>query len=105
MNLSAFFPYLLVMAGVTYLIRMLPLTLIRKPIRSRFLRSFLAYVPYAVLGAMTLPDALYATSSLWTAIPGVLVAAVMAWRGKSLLSVAAAACLAVAAAQAVMMLM
>ncbi len=105
MSLSAFFPYLLVMAGVTYLIRMLPLTLIRKPIRSRFLRSFLAYVPYAVLGAMTLPDALYATSSLWTAIPGALVAAVMAWRGKSLLSVAAAACLAVAAAQAVMMLM
>ncbi len=105
MSLSAFFPYLLVMAGVTYLIRMLPLTLIRKPIRSRFLRSFLAYVPYAVLGAMTLPDALYATSSMWTAIPGVLVAAVMAWRGKSLLSVAAAACLAVAAAQALMMLM
>lgn len=104
MSFSAFLPYLLVMAVVTYLIRMLPLTLIRKPIRSRFLRSFLTYVPYAVLGAMTLPDALYATSSLWTAIPGVLVAAVMAWRGKSLLAVAAAACLAVAAAQGIMLL-
>ncbi len=105
MSFAAFLPYVIVMAGVTYLIRMLPLTLIRKPISSRFLRSFLAYVPYAVLGAMTLPEALHATTSIWTAIPGVIVAAVMAWRGKSLIAVAAAACLAVAAAQGIMMLL
>ena len=50
MSASSFYPYLLVMAGVTYLIRMLPLTVFRREIRSRFLRSFLYYVPYAVLG-------------------------------------------------------
>ena len=56
MSTSSFYPYLLVMAGVTYLIRMLPLTVFRREIRSRFLRSFLYYVPYAVLGSMTIPD-------------------------------------------------
>ena len=105
MSWTAFLPYLIVMAGVTYLIRMLPLTVFRKEIKSRFVRSFLHYVPYAVLGAMTFPDVLYATGSLWTALCGLIVAVVMAWRGKSLLSVAIGACLAVAAAQGVMLLL
>lgn len=104
MSWSAYFPYLIVMAGVTYLIRMLPLTVFRKEIKSVFITSFLHYVPYAVLGAMTFPDVLYSTGSLWTALIGLIVAVVMAWRGKSLLSVAIGACLAVAAAQAVMQL-
>ena len=99
MSWTTFLPYLIVMAAVTYLIRMLPLTVFRKEIKSRFVRSFLHYVPYAVLGAMTFPDVLYATGSLWTALCGLIVAVVMAWRGKSLLSVAIGACLAVAAAQ------
>ena len=103
MSWTTFLPYLLVMAAVTYLIRMLPLTVFRKEIKSRFVRSFLHYVPYAVLGAMTFPDVLYATGSLWTALCGLIVAVVMAWRGKSLLSVAIGACLAVAAAQGVML--
>ena len=103
MSWTTFLPYLIVMAGVTYLIRMLPLTVFRKEIKSRFVRSFLHYVPYAVLGAMTFPDVLYATGSLWTALCGLVVAVVMAWRGKSLLSVAIGACLAVAAAQGVML--
>ena len=103
MSWTTFLPYLIVMAGVTYLIRMLPLTVFRKEIKSRFVRSFLHYVPYAVLGAMTFPDVLYATGSLWTALCGLIVAVVMAWRGKSLLSVAIGACLAVAAAQGVML--
>ena len=60
-------------------------------------------VLFAVLGAMTFPDVLYATGSLWTALCGLIVAVVMAWRGKSLLSVAIGACLAVAAAQGVML--
>lgn len=63
MSAEAFYPYLLVMAGVTYLIRMLPLTVFRREIRSPFLRSFLYYVPYAVLGAMTRPDIFYATAA------------------------------------------
>jgi len=104
MSWSDFFPYLLVMAGVTYLIRMLPLTVFRKEIKSVFVKSFLHYVPYAVLGAMTFPDVMYSTGSLWTALVGLVVAIVMAWRGRSLLTMAIGACLAVAAAQGVMML-
>ncbi|MBE5804090.1 MAG: AzlD domain-containing protein [Clostridiales bacterium] len=105
MSWSDFFPYLLVMAGVTYLIRMLPLTVFRREIRSVFVKSFLHYVPYAVLGAMTFPDVLYSTDSLWTALAGLVVAIIMAWRGRSLLTVAIGACLAVAAAQGVMLLL
>lgn len=105
MSWSDFFPYLLVMAGVTYLIRMLPLTVFRREIKSVFVKSFLHYVPYAVLGAMTFPDVLYSTGSLWTALVGLVVAIVMAWRGRSLLTVAIGACLAVAAAQGIMLLL
>ena len=61
MEMSAFLPYLLVMAGVTYLIRDLPLVLVRKKIKNRFLQSFLYYIPYTVLSAMTFPAILYAT--------------------------------------------
>ena len=101
MSASSFYPYLLVMAGVTYLIRMLPLTFFRREIRSRFLRSFLYYVPYAVLGSMTIPDIFYSTGSLWTALIGLIVAVILAWKEKSLLTVALCACGAVAIAQVV----
>lgn len=104
MSWAAFFPYLLVMAGVTYLIRMLPLTVWRRDVRSRFFRSFLYYVPYAVLGAMTFPDVLYATGNLWTALAGLLAAVIMAWRGRSLITVAVGACAAVAVAQALLLI-
>ncbi len=97
--------YLAVMAGVTYLIRMLPLTVFRREIKSVFIRSFLHYVPYAVLAAMTIPGILTSTGNIWTALAGLAVAVVMAWRGMSLLSVAIGACLAVAAAQGIMMLL
>ena len=105
MSWTNFFPYLIVMAGVTYLIRMLPMTVFRREIKSVFVRSFLHYVPYAVLGAMTFPDVLYATGSLWTALAGLVVAVAMAWQGRSLLTVAVGACLAVAAAQGDMRLL
>lgn len=105
MNWGDYLPYLIVMAGVTYLIRMLPLTVFRKEIHSRFIRSFLHYVPYAVLGAMTFPDVLTSTGSLWTALAGLIVAMVMAWRGRSLLTVAIGACLTVAAVQGIMLLL
>lgn len=80
--------YLAVMAGVTYLIRMIPFTLFRKEIKSAFFRSFLAYVPYAVLGAMTFPSIFYATASLPSAIAGTAVALVLAFCKRSLLTVA-----------------
>ncbi len=103
--MTAHFPlYLLIMAGVTYLIRMLPLTLFRKEIQSTFIKSFLHYVPFAVLGAMTIPDVLYSTGDMRTAVVGLAVAVFLAWRGKSLLTVALAACAAVLVAQGVLML-
>ena len=105
MNWSIFLPYLAVTAGVTYLIRMLPLTVFRKEIKSRFIRSFLAYIPYAVLGAMTFPDVLYSTGDMRTAVCGVAVAVILSWRGRSLLTVAVAACCAVALAQAALLIM
>ena len=87
--------YTLVMAGVTYLIRMLPFVVFRKPIRNRFFRSFLYYVPYAVLGAMTFPAILYSTSHLTSAAIGLLVSVILAWFGRGLLTVAVSACLTV----------
>ena len=84
--------YILVMAGVTYLIRMLPLTLVRGKIESTFVKSFIFYVPYAVLSAMTIPAIFYSTSSLASALAGLVVAIVLAFIGKSLLTVAISAC-------------
>lgn len=87
------FIYMILMAGVTYLIRMLPLALCQKEIQSKFLKSFLFYVPYSVLGAMTFPAIFTSTQSMPAAVAGTLSALWMAYREKSLLSVAAMACL------------
>lgn len=84
--------YILVMAGVTYLVRMLPMALFRRKIRNRFVLSFLQYVPYAVLGAMTFPAILYSTGGIWSAVAGLLVAALLAWFHRDLLTVALSAC-------------
>lgn len=84
--------YILVMAGVTYLIRMLPLSLVRGKIESSFVKSFIFYVPYAVLSAMTIPAIFYSTSSLVSALAGLAVAIILAFFGKSLLTVALSAC-------------
>lgn len=92
MEWLAFWKYLLVMAGVTYLIRMLPLAAIRRRVRSVFLQSFLYYVPYAVLGAMTFPAVLSSTGNPWSAAAGAVAALALGWMGKGLLTVAAAAC-------------
>ena len=89
------FAYIVVMAVVTYLIRMLPLTLIRRKIKNRFIRSFLYYVPYTTLAAMTFPAILTATGSILSAVLGFLTALVLAFRGKSLLTVAVCASAAV----------
>ena len=79
--------YIFTMALTTYLIRMLPLTLLRRPIRSRFIRSFLYYVPYACLTAMTFPAILSSTENMLSGAAAFLTAVVLALRGKSLLSV------------------
>ena len=86
-----FWIYLLVMFGVTYLIRVLPLVLIRHQIKNKFIRSFLAYIPYTVLAAMTFPAVFYAVESPIAAISGVLCALVLAFLNKGLCTVAASA--------------
>lgn len=87
--------YIVVMAGVTYLIRALPIALLRRKIRSRFVKSFLFYVPYAVLAAMTVPAIFESTGSFLSALAGFLAAAALAWAGGNLLAVALVACAAV----------
>ena len=83
--------YIAVMALVTYLIRMLPFTLFRRKIESRFIRSFLYYIPYAVLSAMTIPAIFYATGNMVTSVIGAVVALVLAYLRLPLIVVALAA--------------
>ena len=80
--------YIFTMALTTYLIRVLPMTIFRKPIKSRFLRSFLYYVPYCCLTAMTFPAILSSTESILSGAAALIVAVVLAYRGKSLIVVA-----------------
>lgn len=87
--------YIAVMALVTYLIRVIPLTVFRNKIENRYVKSFLYYVPYTCLTAMTFPAILYATGSTLSALAGVIAAAASAFYNKSLVTVAAFACLAV----------
>lgn len=94
-NTILFFKYLAVMAGVTYAIRVIPLVLCKKKIKNEFVKSFLYYIPYAVLGAMTFPAIFYSTGNFATACIGFVIAFLLAWREKSLLVVAACASLAV----------
>lgn len=104
--------YVLIMAVTTYLIRMLPLVIFRKEIKSRFIKSFLHYVPYSCLAAMTFPAVLYATQlsgmpsyvGLITAGLGFISAVIIAWRGKGLPVVASVACLVTLTAELAAML-
>lgn len=84
--------YILVMAAVTYLIRVLPLTLIKKDIKNKIIRSFLYYVPYVTLAVMTFPAILTATNNMYAAFAGFLVAVILAWCRKSLFQVSITAC-------------
>lgn len=84
--------YILVMAAVTYLIRVLPLTLIRKEIKNTFVRSFLYYVPYVTLAVMTVPAIFQATGNPVTGVAGFVAAVLLAYKGASLVKVAIGAC-------------
>lgn len=84
--------YIAVMAGVTYLIRVLPLTLIRKEIKNQTIRSFLFYVPYVTLAVMTFPAIIQATDSMWAGLAALIAGIALAWFGGSLFQVAVAAC-------------
>ena len=84
--------YIFIMAAVTFAIRVTPLTLIRGQIKSRFLRSFLYYVPYVTLSVMTFPAILTATGSIISATLALMVAVILSLRGNKLPVVTAAAC-------------
>ena len=86
--------YVLIMALTTYLVRMLPMTLFRKRIKSRFARSFFHYIPYAVLAAMTLPAIFYSTDGILPAVAGLAVAVGLSLANCSLIVVSVAACVA-----------
>lgn len=102
MENSKFFIYLIVMAGVTYLVRAIPMALIKEKIKNRFILSFLHYIPYTVLSAMTVPAIFSATDSPITAAVGFIVALVAAFFEKSLVLVAALSCLGVLFTEIVM---
>ena len=88
MNYTRIFTAIAVMALVTYIPRMLPLTFMKRKIQNRFIQSFLQYVPYAVLAAMTFHDILYSTSALVSAVVGLFAALALAYWNKSLITVA-----------------
>lgn len=83
---------LIIMAGVTYLIRMIPLSLVRGKIKSTFIKSFLFYIPYAVLAAMTFPAVFSATGSYIPSIAATIAAIILAYFEKGLLTVALFSC-------------
>ena len=95
MNNYVFFLYLLILAGSTYLIRVIPFVAIKNKINNRFIRSFLADIPYAVLTAMTIPAVFYATNWWAGAAAGLIVAVIFALKEKGLTVGAIAACVAV----------
>jgi len=95
MNTGTFFIYLAIIVISTYLIRAIPFVLVKEQIQNRFIRSFLHYIPYAVLTAMTIPAIFTATQSVISAVAGFVVAVILALKGKSLTVVALISCVAV----------
>ena len=95
MTHTTFFIYLAIIVISTYLIRAIPFVLVKNQIENRFIKSFLHYIPYAVLTAMTIPAIFTATESVISAVAGFVVAVVLALRGKSLTVVALLSCVAV----------
>ncbi|MBQ9937173.1 MAG: AzlD domain-containing protein [Oscillospiraceae bacterium] len=93
--MNNFFLYILTMAGVTYLIRMLPLVLVKKKIKNKYVVSFLHYLPYAVLSVMTVPAVFFATDNVISAVVGFAVALFLAYFGKGLMTVALSSCIGV----------
>ena len=84
--------YILLMAGVSFLLRVLPMTLIRKPIRSRFIRSFLYYVPYVTLAVMTFPAIAQATSTPIAGVAALIIGIVLSWVGVPMFYVSVSCC-------------
>lgn len=100
-----FWIYLLILAGSTYLIRAIPFAALKKKITNPYIKSFLYYIPYSVLAAMTLPAALYATGNIISGAAGLLVGGIFAYKGKGLTLVAIISCLTALAVEGILMLL
>ena len=101
MNLWRLFLYIIAMAVTTYLVRMIPLTVFQKKITNRFFRSFLFYVPYAVLAAMVIPAVFSATKSFGSSVTGFAAAVILSYREMNSVPVACLSCAAALAAEMV----
>lgn len=99
-----FWIYLIILSGSTYLIRAIPFAIFKKNIENRFVRSFLHYIPYSVLAAMTLPAILYSTGNITSSIVGLTLGCILAYKGKGLTVVALVACLGALATEIIMLL-
>lgn len=95
MDIKVFFLYLLIMAGSTYLIRVIPFVLIKNKISNIYIKSFLNYIPYTVLASMTFPAVLYSTGHIASAIVGLAVALILSFKEKSTIVVAVLSSIAV----------
>jgi len=104
MHIRDYFLFLLVMAGVTYVLRAIPFVLLKGKIKSRYWRSFLAYVPYTVLAAMTVPAILFSTESKLSGACALVAAVIASLLGLGLVGVAAVACIAVLGVDGISML-
>ena len=102
--MNDFWIYLLILAGSTYLIRAVPFALMQKKVKNRAIRSFLYYIPYAVLAAMTLPAAIYATGNIISGAAGLIVGGFFAYKGKGLTLVAVISCVTALASELLLLL-
>lgn len=105
MPANSFFIYLAILSGSTYLIRVIPFVAIKKKINNTFIQSFLYYIPYAVLAAMTIPAIINATSYVVSALAGLLLAILFALKNKGLTTVAVASCIAVYIIESIIILL
>lgn len=105
MEITTFLIYLLVMAGVTYLVRVIPFLLVRKRIENPYISAFLEYIPYAVLTSMTIPAIFTASGSIVASTAGFVTALIMAYFERSLIEVALGASVAVLFARMIMIIM
>ncbi len=102
--MTDFWIYLLILAGSTYLIRAIPFALMQKKVTNKYVKSFLHYIPYAVLSAMTLPAALYATGNIISGAAGLIVGGFFAYKGKGLTLVAIISCVTAFAVECILLL-
>ena len=102
MSMAKFIPYFIILAGSTYLLRAIPFVAVKNKIKNTFVRSFLHYIPYTVLAAMTVPAIFFATGSVISAAVGFAIAIVFALWGKGLTTVALVSCASVFAVETIL---